>query len=233
MKLALAQYQSIAGNIPENLVRHEAQIVAAARQGAALIVFPELSITGYEPSLAASLATTSDDVRLNGIQALSDQYNLTVALGLPLRVSTGVQIGMVIFQADQPRLVYAKQFLHEDELPYFVPGSESMRFEVEGMKVVPAICYESLRPEHAAQCGPEGVDIYLASVAKPSAGVSKAYQHYPSIAKQYGMNVVMANSVGPSDTFVGAGRSAAWDREGTLQTRPEDQTEGLLLFDLI
>lgn len=50
---AAAQSISIAGDVRANLVRHQHFMQAAAEQGVQLLVFPELSLTGYERGLAA------------------------------------------------------------------------------------------------------------------------------------------------------------------------------------
>lgn len=54
MIIAIAQLDSIAGDIHANLSAHQQMIAKAAAQGAALVVFSELSLTGYEPTLCRS-----------------------------------------------------------------------------------------------------------------------------------------------------------------------------------
>jgi predicted amidohydrolase len=76
-----------------------------------------------------------------------------------------------------------------------------------------------------------GANLYLASVAKPAMGVEKAYHHYPSIAKQFKIPVLMANSVGFCDNFLSVGKSSIWTKEGELVGQLDDNVEGILLFD--
>jgi hypothetical protein len=76
-----------------------------------------------------------------------------------------------------------------------------------------------------------GADIYLASVAKPSNGVVKAFDYYPKVAKQYGMPVLMTNCVGFCDNFLSVGKSSIWTKEGELVGQLDDNVEGILLFD--
>jgi len=66
MILAAAQTKPTRGDIKENLLDHYRLIELAADHGANLIVFPELSITGYERETAESLSFTIDDSRLDG-----------------------------------------------------------------------------------------------------------------------------------------------------------------------
>ncbi len=219
-------------------------IERAVSQRADLIFFPELSLTGYEPAFAKALATRPDDTRWDVFQALSDAYGIIIGVGLPLLSDTsvanerdanqqapGIQIGMIFFQPRQPRVWYAKQQLHSDELPYFDPGDKQVLLQAHGHTLAPAICYESLQPDHAANAVRCGADIYLASVAKPDRGVIKAFAHYPAIAQQHSMTVLMANSIGPCDNFISAGQSAVWNNRGELVSQLNDDQEGLLLFD--
>ena len=232
MKIAAAQIQPRRGDVAENIARHLAWIASAAAAGADAIFFPELSLTGYEPELAAELATTVDDPRLAVFQAESDAANLTIGAGLPIRSEVGITISMVIFQPRRPRQVYSKQHLHSDELPYFVQGAGQLLVSIGPVVIAPAICYESLLPEHAAQAFGAGAHVYMASVAKPRRGVDKAFTHYPEIARRYAAPVLMVNSIGPCDNFVGAGRTAAWTKDGALAGELDATCEGLVVFDL-
>lgn len=231
MKLSIAQVKPVKGNIPANMEIHKNFIKLASSLKANAIFFPELSLTGYEPELANELATTPDDTRFNDFQPISDKHKITIGLGIPLSVNTGIQISMLIFIPDGPRLFYAKQQLHADELPYFVSGEQQIILTVENKKIAPAICYESLQLSHADNSKEMGAELYLASVAKSQTGVIKAMAHFPVIAKKYAMPVLMSNCVGYCDNFLSAGTSSVWSKQGDLVGQLDDKKEGLLVFD--
>jgi predicted amidohydrolase len=233
MKLSVVQSRSIAGDIPANLAKHVDAVRLAVELGAGVVLFPELSLTGYEPALAKQLAVQPDDSRFEVLQGLSDCHGVIVAAGVPLAVSTAVEIGMLLFQPGSLRETYSKQLLHADELPYFVGGNGQTLLQNGGHTLAPAICFESLQPQHAETAAKLGADIYLASVAKSAAGVAKAYAHYPTVARDYSMTVVMANCLGPIDNFIGDGRSAVWNSHGQLVAQLDGQQEGILVFDTI
>ena len=65
MKICVVQTQALKGDIAGNIARHLRFTELAIANGANMIVFPELSVTGYEPTLAAKLATTATDERLD------------------------------------------------------------------------------------------------------------------------------------------------------------------------
>jgi predicted amidohydrolase len=231
MKICIAQIRPIAGDIERNIELHQWSIEKAIAQQADLVLFPELSLTGYEPKLAKQLATTQEDERLDVFQKLSETHAIVICAGMPTRSEAGIHISMLIFQPDGSRQTYSKQLLHEDELPYFVLGRTEVTISFKGKKIVPAICYESLQAEHAEKAFSSGADIYLASVAKSAKGIEKAYAHYPLMAKQYGMTVLMSNNIGPCDDFVSVGASAIWNEKGELVKSLDEGEEGILIYD--
>lgn len=231
MKLCAAQLGSLKGDVAANVRRHLACIEQAANVGAAVIVFPELSLTGYEPSIARQAALPLGSPHLDPLQAASDRLGIIVAAGLPLPTPNGIQIGMPIFTPSAPRQAYAKQRLHEDELPYFHAGASTSLIQAAQHRIAPAICYESMFMAHAASAKERGADIYLVSVAKTAKGVGQGHAHYPQVARELGLIVLMANCVGPADHFAAAGGSAAWDSEGRLLGCLDPHSEGMLLLD--
>jgi predicted amidohydrolase len=92
MKIALAQIGSVRGDIDANSARHERFVERAAAQGAEMIVFPELSLSQYEPTIADSVAMLPDDPRLTRFQALADAYagGAAVYIASVAKTPTGV-----------------------------------------------------------------------------------------------------------------------------------------------
>ena len=233
MKICMAQIGSAAGNVLESIRHHERFIERAASLGADAIFFPELSLTGYEPRLAKELAMSVQDERFKVFQEIADRHSITIGIGIPMSRPEGVAIGMMIVQPGKPRQSYAKQFLHADEVPYFVAGVQGMVLDMHGHKVAPAICYESLLFNHSDDAIRNGADIYLASVAKSARGVEKAFAHYQQLAQRHRILVLMANCIGPSDDFVGDGHTAVWDRHGARVAQLDGIKEGLLIYDTV
>jgi len=232
MKICVAQTRSEKGDIQQNLNNHKAWIEIAVSEQADLITFPELSLTGYEPTLANELATDQNDTRLDFLQHTSDQNNIAISVGLPTKSKSAIFISMVIFLPNHTRQTYSKQMLHTDELPYFSPGDQQVLLTIKGSRIALAICYESLREEHSKLTNTLGANVYLASVAKSLRGIKKASIHYPRIAAQYSMPVLMANSVGACDRFESVGGSAVWNSKGKLVGQLDDRNEGLLIYDI-
>ena len=233
MKIAMAQTRPVKGDIGVNTRRHKTFIEQAAGHGAEAIIFPELSITGYEPGLAKYLATTPDDSGFDVFDELSERYKIDIGLGVPLQSEEGINISMIIFSGGKKREVYSKQYLHQDEEPFFVAGkNEWLSFESDN-KVSLAICYELSVEEHAEGALKRGSGIYIASVAKTLAGVAKAAVQLSGMADRNSMVVMMSNCVGYCDDFECAGGSAAWGRRGELIGQLGSEHEGILVVDTV
>jgi predicted amidohydrolase len=231
MKICIAQTKPIKGNVTANIEAHIKFIELALILNTDAIFFPELSLTGYEPELAKKLATNHDDILLNIFQKTSDKNNIIIGLGLPTATESKIRISMIIFEPNNPRQTYSKQQIHSDEFPYFENGIGQVIIKTNNKNIAPAICYESLQHTHSENAFKLGADVYLASLAKPANGVKKAFDHYPKIAKQYAMPVLMSNCVGLCDNFLSVGNSSVWTKEGKLVGQLDDKTEGILMFD--
>lgn len=216
MRIAVAQLQPTKGDITKNIEKHKTIILEAAAKKVDIIVFPELSLTSYEPELAKELALDLEDERLTVFQKLSNKHKIRIGLGAPTKNERGICISMLIFQPNHPRKIYSKKYLHADEEPYFVSGETESIILVNHTKIALAICYEVFVSAHAENACTNGAIIYLTSVAKSQTGIEKAYERLPEIAQKYQMPVLMANCIGPCDNFVGAGQTAIWGKEGNI-----------------
>lgn len=231
MRIAVVQTQPVACAVDVNVKAHETWVKKAAGHGADMVFFPELSLTGYEPEHASRLAMRADDVRLDVFQMLSSALRITIGMGIPTAAGADVRISMLVFQPSGSRIVYSKQYLHADELPYFVAGHGQITLPGTDAVVAPAICYESLLDEHCDAAAALGATVYVASVAKSARGVASAEAHYPSIARRHSLPVLMANCVGACADFEAAGASAVWSSSGELLARLPSSGEGALLHD--
>ncbi len=230
MKIGLFQYQSHGGDISKNIGGHLHWVEKAVSYGADIVVFPELSITGYEPSLAKTLALEVNDTRLSHLQSSADKNKIIIGIGAPIKESQDIYIGMILFHPNEERQIYYKKYLHEDEEPFFKCGKESTPL-IRNTQISLAICYELSVPEHRARVIDLNTEIYIASVAKTKEGVKSASKRLAEIARSNSIPTLMCNSTGPSEGFIGAGQSAIWDRNGELMTQLDATTEDMIVYD--
>lgn len=231
MKIGIVQTRPVTGDIQNNLIDHLKMVERAVELEADALFFPELSITGYEPKLSEELATKVSDSLFDPFQKLANDHSLTIGIGMPTVHSYGIRISMLLFQAFTERSAYSKQLLHKDELAYFCSGNEQVLLKSTEQNIAIGICYETLQEQHLINAQRSGADIYIASVAKSQAGVDKAYRHFPKMAKELNMPILMCNSVGYCDNFISAGKSAAWDSKGELIGQLSQVNTGILVYD--
>lgn len=231
MIICLAQTAPVKGDVDANVAAYLKFIEHAVAANADFILFPELSLTGYEPTLAEELATTPNDSRFGVFQKQSNENNITIAVGTPLQSGSGITIGLVIFSPHKRATTYSKQYLHSDEEPFFISGQNNAVLFDEKEKAALAICYELSVTEHAQAAFQNGAKLYLASVAKTADGMGKASGRLSQVAKQYGMTAAVVNCIGVNDGVVCSGGSAIWNKEGELLSRLDNNREGVLLFN--
>ena len=231
MKICIAQTNPQKGNIEKNIEQQKKLIEVAIQKKADIIVFPELSLTGYEPELAKDLATTQNDKRLDIFQEISDINELVIGVGLPTKENNNLFISMIIFQPKKERITYSKQYLYPTEIGYFTPAQKQIYLNIGNSTIAPAICYELSNPEHSKKAFENKADIYIASVLNSVSGVDDDIKKLSAIADKYKMTVFMANYTGKSGGYQCAGKSSIWNNKGVLIGQLNDKNEGLLLFD--
>ena len=95
-KIAVGQVPSLRGDNKANTDTHVRAIEAAGRLGVSYLVFPELSLTGYEPDLAENLAFTIYDNRIGPLIDSAVRNQVFVVVGAPLAARPLPHIGAII-----------------------------------------------------------------------------------------------------------------------------------------
>jgi predicted amidohydrolase len=231
MKIAIVQLAPIKGDIEQNINAHVAWINQAVAHKTDMVVFPELSLTGYEPTLAPLLATSHNDQRLDCFQQLSDDHQITIGVGLPTRHNDDLNISMVIFRPAKERITYSKQYLHPTETAIFTPATNPLVIKFDSDIVAPAICYELSNPDHHTFAAQNNATVYMASVLNSVSGVASDLAKLAAIAQRYRMVTFMANFVGQSGGYNCAGKSSVWNTNGEMVKQLGEKEEGLIIFD--
>ncbi|HAT4983765.1 TPA: carbon-nitrogen hydrolase family protein [Serratia marcescens] len=229
--LAAAQYPTAAADIACNLERHLEFVAQAADQQVQLLVFPELSLSGYELACAPELALTQDDPRLLPLSAAAHARQMTIIVGAPLRSGSALHIAALIFHPNGALTTYTKQHLHGAEQQYFSPGNGGSLLEFHHHNVALAICADTSQPDHASAAARAGAHIYAAGVLVSEAGYAKDSAALADYARRYGMLTLMANHAAPTGGWIPAGRSAIWNHTGELLVAAPDDAPGLIIAD--
>lgn len=230
MKLGAVQFRPDPGQIEKNILKHLYVVDLAIENDIEFIIFPELSLTGYEPTLAKTLAFDPTDQRLNPFQKVSDSAGITIAVGLPIKSNDVNLIGQLIFIPHRKPLLNTKQYLHEDEAPFFNCGKNITPLSIGEWRVGLAICFEISLPDHAINAKKLGADFYMASVAKNTEGLRKAKKTLSTTASNLKMTVMMANYAGIADGELCPGGTAVWGTNGEMIGELGDTEEAILSY---
>jgi predicted amidohydrolase len=208
LSIAVAQPRCAAHDVTANAVAHAEAIRAA---GARVVVFPEMSLTGYELDAAP---VAPDDQRLAPIVAACTETRTLALVGAPV---PGPRIGILAVDGDGPRVVYGKVYLASTEAVRFVPGEPAL-IEVDGWRLGLAICRDIGVPEHAAKTVALGIDGYVAGIVHADHEADGHGQRARRVAADHGVWVAIAAFAGPTGGGFHrtSGRSAIWSADGEL-----------------
>lgn len=228
---AVAQSCSMAGDVEGNVQRHLRFMEIAAVRGANFLMFPELSLTGYEPNLARNLAFFACDPRLQPMRDRARELNMVTVAGAPIRSSTpgGVLIAALVLQADGGLALYYKQHLHSGEESFFSTGTGGAPIDIAGERLALAVCADFTQAVHARKAAEAGATIYAASVLISDAGYAHDSALLSGYARTHRMSVLMANYAGSTGGWRSGGRSALWNEDGEVVAEISGAGEGLLL----
>lgn len=230
MKLAAAQIKSVPQHTEANIRNHIRMIDLAAEQGVGFILFPEMSLTGYERELGLEMSFSVNDGRLAAFKERAVRHAMVIVVGAPIRIETELFIGSFVFDPDGSSAVYTKQYLHEGEEKFFVPGfMNNPVIEMGSENVSIAICADIANPLHPEQAAKKRTTIYAASIFYTPGGIEEAHEQLGSYARKYSMQVLMANYAGSSYGLQSAGRSAYWNSAGERMGELNHAEEGLLI----
>jgi len=221
----------VRGCIEENMHYHEALVKSAVSADVNLVIFPELSLTGYEPEMAEELALANDTC-LSPLQALSDRYDITIIAGAPLRIKDGKPaIGACVISSKRPVSYYRKMYLHPGESDYFSVGNTECLFKERTFNIGVAICADAGQQVHAERTVQQGAEVYLNSVLS-AGGYDKDAGQLQRYARLYAMPTLMANYCGPSGGWKPVGKSAAWDARGELIAQAPEDCAALVIINI-
>jgi NAD+ synthase (glutamine-hydrolysing) len=239
LRIAAAQIDVVVGDLPGNAERILDAYDAAEEAGADLVVFPELTITGYPPEdLLLRPAFVAQAVEtLDKIAARTGRCAAVIGFPEPGR---DLHNAAAVCAHGRVHGTYRKQLLPNyavfDEQRYFVPRTETPAlFVIAGVKVGVSICEDAWSPsgpilEEAAG----GAELVVNLNASPY--YAQRWRERETMlatrAADASVPIVYANLVGGQDELVFDGASVVFDEQGHLVARARQFVEDLLVVDL-
>ncbi|MGW2959863.1 carbon-nitrogen hydrolase family protein [Streptomyces sp. NPDC001220] len=235
MRTALLQSSGRPGSTVENLKALDEAAGRAAAAGAALLVAPEMFLTGYAiGDDIARLAEPADGDCADAIAELAHRHGLAIAYGYPERAGDAVHNSAQLISADGTRLAnYRKTHLFGGfERDHFTPGEQPVvQAELNGLTVGIMICYDVEFPELVRAHALAGTDLLLVPTANMHPFQLVAESLIPVRAWENQMYVAYANRVGHEGEFEFFGLSTLAGPDGVARTRA-GRGEELVLADL-
>ena len=234
LRVALAQMNATVGDIEGNTARVRELIGEAREDGARLVLFPELALTGYPPD-DLLLKTHFVDAAGEALREIADATDGIVALvGFPER-SDDVYNALAVLADGKVHAIYRKEYLPNygvfDEHRYFQAGTQPALMELNGIGIGLTVCEDIWEP------GPPVTTVAL-SGAQVIANISASPYHQGKPAERERMLIQRArdnacamlfcNMIGGQDELIFDGCSAVIDAEGELIARGPQFEEALV-----
>ncbi|WP_244236909.1 carbon-nitrogen hydrolase family protein [Micromonospora violae] len=212
LRLAAVQPLCVPLDVAANARAHAAAVRAAR---ARLVVFPELSLTGYE--LDAPVVSV-DDPRLTPLVEACAETNTLALAGAPV---AGDHIAVLAVTGGGATVAYRKMWLGDAEARRFRPGDAPVVLDVDGWRVGLAICKDTGLAAHAARTAGLGVDVYAAGVLESAHDAAVTDQRAHRIATAHRVWVAVASFAGSTGGGYreAAGRSGIWTPDGEVYAR--------------
>jgi NAD+ synthase (glutamine-hydrolysing) len=237
--IALAQIDLIVGDITGNTTR----ILDCCEQvrvesQADLIVFPELSISGYPPEDLLFHSGLKRRVA-EAIELIRKQVSgIAVLIGFPEYSGNVIYNSCVVFENSEEIIRYRKHVLPNysvfDEKRYFEPGKETAVFKLKDTKIGINICEDIWYPSPAKKCKEAGAELIIVINGSPyeKGGQLKRETIVTERISEIMLPIVYLNMVGGQDELVFDGASFVMNTEGEITYRAPSFEEALDVIEL-
>ncbi len=238
IRIGLAQVNTTVGDLEGNTHLITEWIGRARDEGADMVAFPELALTGYPPEdLVLKPGFVRDNIKQLHIVARSTK-GISAVVGFV--DEDGDLYNAAAFMHDgEIKAVYHKVFLPNygvfDEQRYFAPGHRSPIIELSGIRVGVTICEDCWYPS-----GPMAWQAYHG--AELLININGSPYHYgkrgpreemvAGRAADYGAYVAYVNEIGGQDELVFDGNSVIFGPQGEVLAHAASFREDLLFYDV-
>jgi predicted amidohydrolase len=213
LTIAVAQPPCAPYDVAANALTHAAAVRSA---GARVVVFPELSLTGYELDAPA---VTVEDRRLAPVVRACAESGAVALVGAPVHGDAGTS-GIAVLAVDGGGLTvaYRKMWLGGAETGRFTPGGAPAVLDVDGWRLGLAVCKDTGVPRHASDTAALGIDAYVAGVLDSAEQTGIQDERARRVAADHRVWVAIASFAGSTGGGYAdaAGRSRIWDPAGVV-----------------
>ena len=239
-KVALAQISCKQGDKTENIRKIEENVTHAKTQGAKLVIFPELSLTGYTlRDQAYELAETIPGPSTSVLEEMAKKANVHIIIGMPelsektqsTIYNTAVLVGPNGF-IGKYRKMYLPTHSVFEEKRYFRPGYQTAAFDTKLGKIGLTICYDVFFPEVSRLTRLKGAQLIVCISASPA--IRRAFFETLTAARAIENTAFLAyvNLVGIEDGLQFWGGSRLIGPNGKAIVKAKYDKEDLVIGEL-
>ena len=238
MRLALAQIDTVVGDLDGNRERIVSRLDEARGAGADLVLFPELAVTGYPPEDLLLKPGFLRAARRSLEAIAAETTGISALVGFP-HLDRDLFNACAVLAGGEVRGVCCKRFLPNygvfDEDRYFQAGRDLLLLRLGDTLIGPTVCEDIWHP------GPPATDLALAGahvICNVSAspfhlGKGREREEMLSVrARDNACWVAFVNAVGGQDELVFDGHSLVLDQDGSIVARGPSFEEALLVVDV-
>lgn len=244
--IALAQMNPTLGDLERNLALHEQTVEEAIGRGAALLICPELSLTGYFlKDIVSSVAIPLTSPILGRLRDVSRRIDLVVGL-IEESPEHLFYNAAIYFSRGEIRHVHRKVYLPTygifDEQRYLAEGSRIRTFQTEIGRSAMLICEDMWHPSAACIASLDGMEILISPSASPGRGGLEEGQSFANArawetinrayAQLFTCYVLYANRVGYEDGACFWGGSEVIAPTGEPVAKAEYLSEQILIAEI-
>lgn len=228
----IVQTTSLPYDKPANLARALEAMETAAAQGAGLILFPEMFLTGY--LIRDKLAELAEDLAqgpaLGVLRERAKALSLGVVMGMPLKHPGGKPYNAVVMLDRDGTIagVQAKTHFFGGEEKMFDPGTSLKAFDTSFGRMGILVCYDGEFPETARTLALDGAKLICMCAANMSPYEDYHFQYMRTRAMENRAYTLYCNYVGTEKRFHYCGQSGAFHPTGKILAEGDTQTAGML-----
>ena len=240
LRIALAQLDLLVGDVHGNATR----VINTARQARAdlnadLVLFPELSLSGYPPEDLVFHRGFRRQIEAGLAKVREEVPDVSVMIGFPEYAGTAIYNSAALISGGMVAAIHRKAELPNykvfDEKRYFQPGAQPSVVDVQGFRCGLLVCEDIWEPEEAQMARSDGAELLIVINASPYEIHKQRERETVARARVLDVGLPMAyvNLIGGQDELIFDGNSFVMNAEGAVVMRAPAFIEGTYFVDFV